>query len=253
MRMRIRKPINLFIPVAPHGVIDASAVNPNVGDNTTIRLTNGFIGNGLPFYEASQSGGSLLPTILAELRAINACESYPFFATSEKCITVMDFRAFCVIFHYSYPPVIFIVPTTCAMCYNMSTSYTPPMGTGGLEPPRQLTANSSQSYRACLLHHVPAENQGEGSLPDRPSPESPNINDTPVCPSLSTVNSLNINNNDKINCQGRGKMPICPECFSREMVKFGKYGSQQRWQCTKCGYTTVYPRYRMPKQRKKRL
>ncbi len=47
-------------------------------------------------------------------------------------------------------------------------------------------------------------------------------------------------------------MPICPECLNREMVKFGKYGKQQRWQCTKCGYTTVYPRYRMPKQRKKR-
>ena len=53
-------------------------------------------------------------------------------------------------------------------CYNII------VGTGGLEPPRQLSADSSQSYRGCLLHHVPSiENQGEGSLPDRPSPESP--------------------------------------------------------------------------------
>lgn len=37
------------------------------------------------------------------------------------------------------------------MCYNKITL----LGTGGLEPPRQFPASSSQSYRACLLHHVP--------------------------------------------------------------------------------------------------
>jgi hypothetical protein len=74
------------------------------------------------------------------------------------------------------------------MCYNIVTSYSPPlMGTGGFEPPRQLSANSFQSYRACQLHHVPdTETQGEGSLPDRPSPKSPNINDTPDYGDLSS-------------------------------------------------------------------
>jgi len=66
---------------------------------------------------------------------------------------------------------------------------------------------------------------------------------------LSTVNSFNSNNSEEFN--GRGKMPICPECLNREMVKFGKYDRQQRWRCTKCGYTTVYPRYRMPKRRRR--
>ena len=53
-------------------------------------------------------------------------------------------------------------------CYNNIVT------AGGFEPPRQLSANSFQIYRACQLHHaVSAENLGEGSLPDRPSPESP--------------------------------------------------------------------------------
>ncbi len=47
-------------------------------------------------------------------------------------------------------------------------------------------------------------------------------------------------------------MPICPECLSRDMVKFGKYEEQQRWRCKKCRLTTLYPRYRMPAKRKPR-
>jgi len=45
-------------------------------------------------------------------------------------------------------------------------------------------------------------------------------------------------------------MAICPECFSRDMVKFGTYNGQQRWRCMKCGLTTIFPRLRMPIQRK---
>jgi transposase-like protein len=47
-------------------------------------------------------------------------------------------------------------------------------------------------------------------------------------------------------------MPICPECLSKDMVKFGKYEGQQRWNCKHCGLTTMYPRFRMPAQRKPR-
>lgn len=54
------------------------------------------------------------------------------------------------------------------------------------------------------------------------------------------------------NKQERLKMPICPECFSRDLVKFGTYAGQQRWQCKDCGYTTLYPRYRMPKPKKRK-
>ena len=56
-----------------------------------------------------------------------------------------------------------------------NTSY---LGTGGFEPPRQLPASSVQSYRGCLLHHVPdIESQGGGSsLPANPLPK-PHLND----------------------------------------------------------------------------
>lgn len=63
-----------------------------------------------------------------------------------------------------------------------------------------------------------------------------------------------MDNNDTIvveNKQENFKMPICPECLSRDLVKFGKYDKQQRWHCRKCGYTTLYPRYRMPKRKKR--
>lgn len=60
------------------------------------------------------------------------------------------------------------------MCYNIIYK-SPPMvvmRAGGFEPPRQLSANSFQSYRACQLHHVLVE-RGEGSLAkDCPSPNS---------------------------------------------------------------------------------
>ena len=51
------------------------------------------------------------------------------------------------------------------MCYNTFTYKSPPqvkMTAGGFEPPRQLSANSFQSYRACQLHHA-VSLQGEGS------------------------------------------------------------------------------------------
>ena len=64
----------------------------------------------------------------------------------------------------------------CAIMHSFRTvslqpCYNSIVGTGGLEPPRQMTASSCQDYRACQLHHAPtsSENQGEGSLPDYPS------------------------------------------------------------------------------------
>jgi Zn ribbon nucleic-acid-binding protein len=43
-------------------------------------------------------------------------------------------------------------------------------------------------------------------------------------------------------------MPICSECLSRDLVKFGKYNNQQRWHCLKCGLTSIYVRKRMPQK-----
>lgn len=43
-------------------------------------------------------------------------------------------------------------------------------------------------------------------------------------------------------------MPVCPNCLSREMVRFGLYDNQQKWHCNKCKKTTIYPRLRMPKK-----
>lgn len=42
-------------------------------------------------------------------------------------------------------------------------------------------------------------------------------------------------------------MPVCPNCYRRELVKFGKYDSRQRWHCQFCWQTTLYPRMRIPK------
>ncbi len=45
-------------------------------------------------------------------------------------------------------------------------------------------------------------------------------------------------------------MAVCPKCYSREMIKFGKYGRLQKWHCQNCDYTTVKPRQRRPKRLK---
>lgn len=42
-------------------------------------------------------------------------------------------------------------------------------------------------------------------------------------------------------------MAVCPKCYSRKVITFGKYGNKQKWRCLKCGYTTIHPRQRVPK------
>ena len=44
-------------------------------------------------------------------------------------------------------------------------------------------------------------------------------------------------------------MPVCPYCFTREMIKHGIYNNRQRWYCMKCKRTTTAPRLRTPKQK----
>jgi len=46
-------------------------------------------------------------------------------------------------------------------------------------------------------------------------------------------------------------MPVCPNCFSPELIKFGKYDHKQKWYCLRCRDTTISPRQRMPKKKKK--
>ena len=62
--------------------------------------------------------------------------------------------------------VLVVLHRYCVTCYNTITYKSPPMvimATGGLEPPRQLSANSFQSYRACQLHHVAVMSIGKES------------------------------------------------------------------------------------------
>lgn len=42
---------------------------------------------------------------------------------------------------------------------------------------------------------------------------------------------------------------VCPICYSRDTVKFGRYKGKQRWHCCDCCYTTTNPRQRKPKRR----
>ncbi len=44
-------------------------------------------------------------------------------------------------------------------------------------------------------------------------------------------------------------MPVCSECLSRDMVRFGRYNNQQKWHCNNCGLTTIRPLTRMPTRR----
>jgi Zn ribbon nucleic-acid-binding protein len=44
-------------------------------------------------------------------------------------------------------------------------------------------------------------------------------------------------------------MPICPDCLSRDTVRWGSYNNLQKWHCNSCGLTTVHPRLRMPIQK----
>jgi transposase-like protein len=45
-------------------------------------------------------------------------------------------------------------------------------------------------------------------------------------------------------------MPICPNCLSRNMVKYGISKDKQRFHCQKCKLTTLYPRDRFPRKHK---
>jgi transposase-like protein len=35
-------------------------------------------------------------------------------------------------------------------------------------------------------------------------------------------------------------MPVCRNCYSRDLIKFGKYNNLQKWHCENCGLTSVY-------------
>ena len=48
-------------------------------------------------------------------------------------------------------------------------------------------------------------------------------------------------------------MPICSECLSRDLIRFGKYNSQQRWHCLSCGLTSISVLKRMPSKRLRKI
>jgi transposase-like protein len=39
-------------------------------------------------------------------------------------------------------------------------------------------------------------------------------------------------------------MPVCDDCGSRNLVKYGKYDNKQKWHCCDCGLTSIYARAR---------
>lgn len=46
-------------------------------------------------------------------------------------------------------------------------------------------------------------------------------------------------------------VPVCPECYSRDLVRFGKYQGKQKWHCWNCGLTTIHVLRRMPSNKPK--
>jgi len=126
------------------------------------------------------------------------------------------------------------------------------MGVGRFECPRHF-ANGFQVRYVCQFHHTPSD-MGECSPPYPSSESISNPKDNTLYHILSIPIVADNKNNvaTKYTSKNRRRtMPICPECLSRNMVKFGKYGHQQKWQCKRCGYTTIYPRQRMPKRRRR--
>ena len=149
------------------------------------------------------------------------------------------------------------------MCYNnISTYKSPPVGTGGLEPPRQLTANSFQSYRACLLHHVPIS-ENRGTAPAKLLvPPNPLINNN--IPNVGYKSSAICGNNDIDGIINSGiketdmarLVRMCPSCRSRRLKKYDiyRYGrtSRTRYRCESCGKLTIYPLMKLVAERKKK-
>ena len=162
LKVEIQNPKSLFISTTTHRVVNVSTINPYISNNAIIRPADWLIDYTFTFYETCKYGFSFLTAILAKFRAVHARKSYPFPAASVKCIPVTSLNTFCMIFHCFYLFTNNVFCSVCNLCYNVSTYKSPPMGTGGLEPPRQLTANSFQSYRACLLHHAPTGENSEG-------------------------------------------------------------------------------------------
>ena len=37
------------------------------------------------------------------------------------------------------------------------------------------------------------------------------------------------------------RISVCPQCGERDMVNYGKYKEVQKYHCTSCGHTTVFP------------
>lgn len=138
---------------------------------------------------------------------------------------------------------------TLQECYNISTYKSPPVGTGGLEPPRQLPASSYQDYCVCQLHHVPISENAEGaSLPDETPSKNPQLKRYHNLCDLSIDKTTHLYLNTGIKSKlGGAMMAVCPHCYSREMIRHGKYKRKQRWLCLKCKRTTLQPRQRVPK------
>ena len=133
---------------------------------------------------------------------------------------------------------------------------------GGLEPPQQLTANSFQSYRACLLHHaVRSENLERESLPANPPSKLHSEEYIPDGTHLSSVICGNTEPNGIINsvfteADMARLVRMCPSCRSRRIKKYDiyRYGgvSRTRYKCENCGRLTIYPLMKMVAERKKK-
>ena len=46
-------------------------------------------------------------------------------------------------------------------------------------------------------------------------------------------------------------MPICINCSSRDLIKFGLYNGQQKWHCSNCNLTSIYVRKRLGRKEDK--
>ncbi len=147
---------NLIITQPTHCIVYASTIHPHVGNNAVVRFTHGLVGDSLTLNKLAKNITSFLAAILSKFSAINTCQSYPLTALCQKSVSIMYFGTFSSIFHL----VILRLKNTLQACYNTITYKSPPMGTGGFEPPRQL-ASGCQDRHVCQFHHTPiSENRG---------------------------------------------------------------------------------------------
>jgi hypothetical protein len=160
-----------------HIIVDAPAIDPNIGYNAMIRPANGLISYGFIEYQFGKQLLCFLVAPLANLGAVYSSESNPSIAYREKGVAVWNSDAFCFLYHlFPLLSLRLAVPPSCTLCYNIVTCKSPPVGES-LRQPRielgyRLHGGAFQVHRVCPSTTGAGFGEGSGNC-EPPSPLIP--------------------------------------------------------------------------------